>query len=60
MAGNWEYKIMEYPKAGMMQDQLIVALNTMGSEGWELFQISPPVFYFKRPKAGSAQSNFGS
>ena len=51
----WEYRIVEYSK--MTQPQLADAFNAQGQDGWELFHIEKPFYYFKRPKAGANRSN---
>jgi hypothetical protein len=59
MANYWEYMIINPPfnEPG----RLVSWLNDQGKEGWELFRVEPPQYWFKRQVtvAGASQSNFG-
>lgn len=50
----WQYQVLEYHGP-----DVTTFLNEQGALGWELVLIVGPSFYFKKPKSGAAQSNFG-
>jgi hypothetical protein len=46
VAEKWAYRVVKYESC--TEEQLTMSLNTQGEEGWELFQVKPPFFYFKK------------
>jgi hypothetical protein len=51
MTTKWEYDIQPLPTAGQPTTHTLKAtLNRLGDDGWELFHIDQPNYYFKRKK----------
>ena len=66
---NWEYKTIPVPVAdgNVKGDEVDEALNKLGSQGWELFSVSPLlangetcclVHHFRRPAERGRRAGF--